>query len=58
MAHVAREVLHAQWSTLLDEKFIEAWLNGIPIDGPDRIIRLFFPRIFIYSADYLEKYVF
>jgi hypothetical protein len=55
MAHVVREVLHTQWSILLDEKFIEAWSNGLPIEGPDGIICLFFPRIFVYSADYPEK---
>jgi hypothetical protein len=55
MAHVGREVLHAQWSILLDDKFIEAWSCGIPIKGSDGIMRLFFPRIFVYSADYPEK---
>jgi Plavaka transposase len=55
ISHVCREALHAQWSILLDDKFIEAWLNGIPIEGPDGITRLFFPRIFAYSADYPEK---
>jgi hypothetical protein len=55
LSHVNREVLQAQWSVLLDEKLIEAWLNGMVIVGPDEITRLFFPRIFIYSADYPEK---
>jgi hypothetical protein len=55
MAHVVREVLHAQWSILLDEEFVDAWLNGILIEGPDGNTRLFFPRIFVYSADYPEK---
>jgi hypothetical protein len=55
MTHANREVLHAQWSILLDDKFLEAWLNGIVINCPDGIIRLFFPRIFVYSADYPEK---
>jgi hypothetical protein len=55
MAHVGREVLHTQWSALLDDKFINAWLHGIPIKGPDGVTRLFFPRIFVYSADYPEK---
>jgi hypothetical protein len=55
IAHVGREVLHTQWSVLLDDELIEAWLYGIPIKGPDGVTRLFFPRIFVYSADYPEK---
>ena len=55
MAHMGREALHAQWSILLDDNFIEAWSYGIPIKGPDGVTCLFFPRIFAYSADYPEK---
>jgi hypothetical protein len=42
---------------LLDDEFIEAWKHGIVILCCDGIKRRFYPRIFVYSADYLEKWV-
>ena len=44
-----------QWDILLDDEFIEAWVHGIVIKCCDGIARRFYPRIFTYSADYLEK---
>jgi hypothetical protein len=55
MAHCRREALHAQWNILLDNEFIEAYQHGILIKCCDSITQRFYPRIFTYSADYLEK---
>jgi hypothetical protein len=57
MTHCRREVLHAQWSILLDDEFLEAYMHGIVIMCCDGISRRFYPRILTYSADYPEKYV-
>lgn len=56
-SHCAREVFHAQWSILLDEELVNAMKHGERIICPDGQPRLFFPRIFTYSADYPEKQV-
>jgi hypothetical protein len=55
MAHCRREALHAQWEVLLDDEFIDAYMHGVVIKCCDGITRRFYPRIFIYSADYPEK---
>ena len=51
-----RELIHACWSLLLDEKFCDAYAHGTLITFPDGIVRRVYPRIFTYSADYPEKY--
>jgi hypothetical protein len=55
ITHCRREVLQAQWTILLDDEFIEAHKHGIVMNCCDLIMRRFYPRIFIYSADYKEK---
>lgn len=50
-------MFHAQWDILLDEEFMEAYVHGIVVLCCDGVTRRFYPRIFIYSADYPEKYV-
>ena len=40
---------------LLDDKFIEAYRNGIVIRCHNGVLRRIYPRIFTYSADYPEK---
>jgi hypothetical protein len=57
MTHCRREVLHAQWTELLDDDFIAAYAHGIVVLCYDGIVRRFYPRIFTYSADYPEKFV-
>jgi hypothetical protein len=52
-----REFLHAQWTAILDDEFIDAWEHGIPVTCCDGIERRFYPRIFTHSGDYPEKYV-
>ncbi|KAG2012178.1 ubiquitin and ribosomal protein S27a [Coprinopsis cinerea AmutBmut pab1-1] len=55
MSFLNRELLHIQWSIILDPEFIDAMENGIVITCPDGIQRRFYIRIFTYSADYPEK---
>jgi hypothetical protein len=55
MAHCQRELFHAQWSVLLDDKFLEAYEHGIITKCCDNITRRFYPRFLTYSADYKEK---
>jgi hypothetical protein len=50
-----RELMHAIWRLLLDDKFMDAYEHGIIIKCSDSITRWVFPRFFIYSADYPEK---
>lgn len=50
-----RMMFHEQWKSILDDEFIEAYLHGIIITCFDKIRRRFYPRIFIYIADYPEK---
>jgi hypothetical protein len=49
--------MHAIWSHLLDEEFMNAYVHGTLVECVDGTVRRFFPRIFTYSADYPEKYV-
>ena len=56
--HCQRELFHGQWKILLDDEFISAYRHGIVILCCDGIKRRFYPRIFTYSADYPEKYIY
>jgi hypothetical protein len=56
MTHCRHELLHAQWTILLDDEFLEAYEHGIVVECLDGIKRRFYPRILTYSADYKEKY--
>jgi hypothetical protein len=55
MTHCRREVLHAQWTIILDAEFIEAYKHGIVVECCDGIMRRFYTRLLTYSADYPEK---
>ena len=55
MAHCRRELIHAVWKYLLDDKFIHAMKYGVVVTCHDGIKRRIYPRIFTYSADYPEK---
>ena len=56
-AHCRRELFHAVWRILLsDPDFMDAYKHGIVLECTDGVKRCFYPRIFIYSADYPEKY--
>ncbi|KAF8834278.1 hypothetical protein BDN67DRAFT_992701 [Paxillus ammoniavirescens] len=57
LAHCKRELIHAIWRILLDDKFVEAYKNGILIKCHDGVVCRVYPRIFTYSADYPEKII-
>lgn len=47
--------MHAQWTVLLDDEFVEAYKHGIVILCCDRDLWWFYPHIMTYSTDYPEK---
>ena len=55
LTHCRRELFHASWAILLDDKFMHAYEHGMVIDCKDGVRRRVYPRIFTYSADYPEK---
>lgn len=55
LTHLRRELMQAVWLLLLDDEFVNAYVNGIVIEFPDGILRRIFPRILTYAADYPEK---
>ena len=57
LTHCKQEVIHAVWRILLDDDFVKAYKNGIIVTCFDGTTRRVYSRIFIYSADYLEKLV-
>ena len=58
LTHLRRELIQSVWAIILDDEFMNAYAHGIPLQLSDGIVRCVFPRIFTYSADYPEKYVF
>ena len=46
-----------QWKVILDNEFMEAYLHVIVIKCVDGMTLRFYPQIFVYIADYPEKYV-
>ncbi|TFK68774.1 hypothetical protein BDN72DRAFT_650911 [Pluteus cervinus] len=58
LRHCKRELYQGCWRLILEEPgFLEAYEHGIVLVCGDQIKRRMYPRIFIASADYLEKYV-
>jgi hypothetical protein len=57
LTFLKRELVHAIWSLLIDDDFINAYTFGIIVLCADGIERRLFPRFFTYSADYPEKYI-
>lgn len=55
LTHLRRELMHAIWDLLLDNKFKDAYNNGILITLLNGLRWLMFPRMYTYSADYVEK---
>ena len=55
--HLRRELVQAVLKLEFDNEFWEAYKNGIIVDCADGIRRRLYPRIFTYTADYPEKYV-
>lgn len=55
LTHCKRDLFQAIWDFLLDEKFMEAYKNGLIVECGDGVRRRIFPRFFSYTADYPEK---
>ena len=52
-----RDLFQSVWLILLSPAFVHAYVYGVLIEFPDKIIRRVFPRILFYSADYPERSV-
>jgi len=50
--------MHKVWDILLDDEFVTSYQHGFVMECLDGTSRRFYPRIFTYSADYPEKFVF
>jgi hypothetical protein len=58
-SHLQRELAQAIWGKLADEKFVDAWVNGMVVKClADGLCRRLFLRIVTYSMDYPEKYIY
>lgn len=57
LTYLKRELVHAIWSLLLTDDFVNAYIFGIVVLCADGVSRRLFPRFFTYSADYPEKCV-
>ena len=49
------ELMQKIWLLFLDEKFMQAWYDGIVVVCGDGVKQRLFFRFFIYAADYPEK---
>jgi hypothetical protein len=52
LSHLKRELIHAIWELLLDEKFMHAYKHGIVVECADHILHQLYPCLFTYLADY------
>jgi hypothetical protein len=50
--------MQAVWNILLDDEFVAAYKHGFVMSCFDGRSRRFYPRVFTYSADYIEKCVY
>ncbi|KAK7436112.1 hypothetical protein VKT23_019314 [Stygiomarasmius scandens] len=55
LAYLKRELVQATWGVIMDEQFEEMFIDGKLMECYDKIIRHFFLKFHIYTADYLEK---
>jgi len=55
ITHLKRDLIHAIWELLLNDKFMHAYEHGIVLKCADGIFRRLFPRFFTYSADSLKS---
>jgi hypothetical protein len=55
MAHCHRELTHAQLEIIFDNELVATYKHGMVINCCDNLLRRFYPRFFIHSADYPEK---
>lgn len=50
--------MQGTWLLILDDKFVDAYENGMLVECGDGITRREFIRFFTYITDYPERYVF
>ncbi|KAE9387588.1 hypothetical protein BT96DRAFT_960362 [Gymnopus androsaceus JB14] len=58
LTHVRREILQSIYGLIFDNKFMEAYDHGLVLKCANIVQRCLFPRLFTYSADYIEKILF
>jgi len=46
LTHLKRELIHAIWALLLNEKFMHAYEHGIIVECADGVLRRLYPRFF------------
>jgi len=57
LTHCKRELIHAIFSLLINDRFIDAYQHGFVLDCGDGHWRRLFSQILMYLADYPEKCV-
>jgi Plavaka transposase len=57
LTYCNRELIQAILSLLINDRFVDAYQHGLVLECGDGHTRRLFPRILLYSADYLEKCV-
>ena len=55
LTHVKHKIMQKVWELLLDSNFVDAYRQGMITECADDLVQWYFPRFFIYSADYPEK---
>ena len=55
LTHVKCKIMQKVWELLLDSNFMDAYRQGMITECADDLVRWYFPRFFIYSANYPEK---
>ena len=55
ITYCKRELIHLIWLLILDDDFMHAYVHGLEHKFIDGVLRLVFPRLFTYAADYPEK---
>jgi hypothetical protein len=55
LTHCKRELIHAIFSIILNDRFVDVYENGFILECGDGHRCRLFPHILMYSADYPEK---
>jgi hypothetical protein len=53
--HMKQELMHALWKLMLDDEFMRAYSEGVPVEFANGKTRPIVLRIFTYLADYPKK---
>nr|GAT43813.1 predicted protein [Mycena chlorophos] len=55
LTNLKRDLFHAVWALLIDDEFVDTYINGFAHECLDKAIRRLFPRLPAYMMDYPEK---